>query len=73
MGKIIKENNMFSIVDKNVVKVENVEVITVITSAYIKEQIDTLKASIGNADDEIQKLSKELKEVTKLEGKLSKA
>ncbi len=73
MGKIIKENNMFSIVDKNVVKVENVEVITVITSAYIKEQIDTLKASIINSNDAIQKLSKELKEVTKLEGKLSKA
>ena len=64
---------MFSIVDKNVVKVENVEVITVITSAYIKEQIDTLKASIINSNDAIQKLSKELKEVTKLEGKLSKA
>lgn len=73
MGKIIKENNMFSIIDNNVVKVENVEVITVITSAYIKEQIDALKASIGNADDEIQKLSKELEEVTKLEGELSKA
>ncbi len=72
MGKNIKENYMFSIIDNNVVKIENVEVITVMTSDYIREQIDALKASVSNTGDQIHILSKELEEVTKLEGELNK-
>ncbi len=58
---------MYKIIDKKVVKIEQFETVTEVTSQSIKEQIDTLKGSQESISLHIDVLNLELTEVEKLE------
>ena len=70
MGKNLKLNIMYKIIDGKVVKIEQFETITEVTSESIKEQIDALKGSQESISFQIEVLNSELKEVEKLESKI---
>lgn len=61
---------MYKIIDGKVVKVEQFETITEITSLSIKEQIEALKNSQNDLSTQIDTLSIELAEVEKLESQI---
>ena len=61
---------MYKIIDGKVVKIEQFETITEVTSESIKEQIDALKGSQESISFQIEVLNSELKEVEKLESKI---
>lgn len=61
---------MYKIIDGKVVKIEQFETVTEVTSESIKEQIDALKGSQENISFQIEVLNSELKEVEKLESKI---
>ncbi len=58
---------MYKIIDKKVVKIEQFETVTEVTSQSIKEQIDALKGSQESISLQIDVLNLELAEVEKLE------
>ena len=61
---------MYKIIDGKVVKIEQFETITEVTSDSIKEQIDALKGSQKSISIQIEILNSELKEVENLEAKI---
>ena len=61
---------MYKIIDGKVVKIEQFETITEVTSESIKEQIDALKGSQKSISIQIEILNSELKEVENLEAKI---
>lgn len=61
---------MYKIIEGKVVKVEQFETITEITSLSIKEQIEALKNSQNDLSTQIDTLSIELAEVEKLESQI---
>ena len=58
---------MYKIIDKTIVKIEQFETVTEVTSQSIKEQIDALKGSQESVSLQIDVLNLELAEVEKLE------
>ena len=58
---------MYKIIDKTIVKIEQFETVTEVTSQSIKEQIDALKGSQESISLQIDVLNLELAEVEKLE------
>ena len=58
---------MYKIDDNKVIKIENFETVTEVTSQSIKEQIDALKGSQESISLQIDVLNLELAEVEKLE------
>ncbi len=58
---------MYKIIDKTIVKIEEFETVTEVTSQSIKEQIDALKGSQESISLQIDVLNLELAEVEKLE------
>lgn len=58
---------MYKIIDKTIVKIEQFETVTEVTSQSIKEQIDALKGSQESVSLQIDALNLELAEVEKLE------
>ena len=58
---------MYKIIDGKVVKIEQFETVTEVTSQSIKEQIDALKGSQESISLQIDVLNLELAEVEKLE------
>lgn len=61
---------MYKIIENKVVKIEQFETVTEVTSESIKEQIDALKGSQESISFQIEVLNSELKEVEKLESKI---
>jgi hypothetical protein len=61
---------MYKIIEGKVVKIEQLETITEVTSESIKEQIDALKGSQESISKQIEVLNSELKEVENLESKI---
>ena len=61
---------MYKIIDGKVVKIEQFETVTEVTSESIKEQIDALKGSQESISSQIEVLNSELKEVEKLEANI---
>ena len=61
---------MYKIIDGKVVKIEQFETVTEVTSESIKEQIDALKGSQESISKQIEVLNSELLEVEKLEAKI---
>ena len=61
---------MYKIIDGKVVKIEQFETVTEVTSGSIKEQIDALKGSQESISKQIEVLNSELLEVEKLEAKI---
>ena len=61
---------MYKIIDGKVVKIEQFETVTEVTSESIKEQIDALKGSQESISFQIEVLNSELKEVENLEAKI---
>ena len=61
---------MYKIIDGKVVKIEQFETVTEVTSESIKEQIDALKGSQESISSQIEVLNSELLEVQKLEAKI---
>ena len=61
---------MYKIIDGKVVKIEQFETVTEVTSESIKEQIDALSQSQKSISIQIEVLNSELKEVEKLESKI---
>jgi hypothetical protein len=61
---------MYKIIDGKVVKIEQFETVTEVTSESIKEQIDALKGSQESISKQIEVLNTELLEVQKLEAKI---
>ena len=61
---------MYKIIDGKVVKIEQFETVTEVTSESIKEQIDALKGSQESISLQIEVLNSELKEVENLEAKI---
>ena len=70
MGKNLKLNIMYKIIDGKVVKIEQFETVTEVTSESIKEQIDALKGSQESISIQIEILNTELLEVQKLEANI---
>ena len=70
MGKNLKLNIMYKIIDGKVVKIEQFETVTEVTSESIKEQIDALKGSQESISKQIEVLNSELLEVEKLEANI---
>ena len=63
---------MIQIVDNKIVKIEQVEISTEITSKDIIEQLASLKQSFENINIQIEILNKDLEIVLELETKLNK-
>ncbi|HMT71546.1 MAG TPA: hypothetical protein PKD16_15365 [Saprospiraceae bacterium] len=61
---------MYKIIDGKVVKIEQFETVTEVTSESIKEQIDALKGSQESISKQIEVLNSELLEVEKLEANI---
>lgn len=61
---------MYKIIEGKVVKIEQFETVTEVTSESIKEQIDALKGSQESISSQIEVLNSELKEVEKLEANI---
>mgnify|MGYP003404954036 FL=1 len=61
---------MYKIIDGKVVKIEQFETVTEVTSESIKEQIDALSQSQKSISIQIEILNTELLEVQKLEAKI---
>ena len=61
---------MYKIIDGKVVKIEQFETITEVTSESIKEQIDALNQSQKSISIQIEILNTELLEVQKLEANI---
>lgn len=61
---------MYKIIDGKVVKIEQFETVTEVTSESIKEQIDALKGSQESISIQIEILNTELLEVQKLEANI---
>ena len=61
---------MYKIIDGKVVKIEQFETVTEVTSESIKEQIDALKGSQESISKQIEVLNSELLEVQKLEANI---
>ena len=61
---------MYKIIDGKVVKVEQFETVTEVTSESIKEQIDALSQSQKSISIQIEILNTELLEVQKLEANI---
>ena len=61
---------MYKIIDGKVVKIEQFETVTEVTSESIKEQIDALKGSQKSISIQIEILNTELLEVQKLEANI---
>lgn len=61
---------MYKIVDGKVVKIEQFETVTEVTSESIKEQIDALSQSQKSISIQIEILNTELLEVQKLEANI---
>ena len=61
---------MYKIIEGKVVKIEQFETVTEVTSESIKEQIDALKGSQESISKQIEVLNSELLEVEKLEAKI---
>ena len=61
---------MYKIIEGKVVKIEQFETVTEVTSESIKEQIDALKGSQESISFQIEVLNSELKEVEKLEANI---
>ena len=61
---------MYEIIDGKVVKIEQFETVTEVTSESIKEQIDALKGSQESISKQIEVLNSELLEVEKLEANI---
>ena len=61
---------MYKIIDGKVVKIEQFETVTEVTSESIKEQIDALKGSQESISSQIEVLNSELLEVQNLEAKI---
>ena len=70
MGKNLKLNIMYKIIDGKVVKIEQFETVTEVTSESIKEQIDALSQSQKSISIQIEILNTELLEVQKLEANI---
>ena len=70
MGKNLKLNIMYKIIDGKVVKIEQFETVTEVTSESIKEQIDALSQSQESISKQIEVLNSELKDVENLEAKI---
>lgn len=63
---------MIQIVDNKIVKIEQVEIFTEITSKDIIKQLASLKQSFENINIQIEILNKDLEIVLELETKLNK-
>ena len=61
---------MYKIIDGKVVKIEQFETVTEVTSESIKEQIDALSQSQESISKQIEVLNSELKDVENLEAKI---
>jgi hypothetical protein len=61
---------MYKIIDGKVVKIEQFETVTEVTSESIKEQIDALSQSQKSISIQIEILNTELLEVQKLEANI---
>jgi len=61
---------MYKIIDGKVVKIEQFETVTEVTSESIKEQIDALNQSQKSISIQIEILNTELLEVQKLEANI---
>ncbi len=61
---------MYKIIDGKVVKIEQFETVTEVTSGSIKEQIDALSQSQKSISIQIEILNTELLEVQKLEANI---
>ena len=70
MGKNLKLNIMYKIIEGKVVKIEQFETVTEVTSESIKEQIDALSQSQKSISIQIEILNTELLEVQKLEANI---
>jgi len=70
LGKNLKLNIMYKIIDGKVVKIEQFETVTEVTSESIKEQIDALSQSQESISKQIEVLNSELKDVENLEAKI---